>query len=109
TIPLPNCAEAVPTHKPKTSTTARTLFFIICSPFVKLPISDVPLPSQIGGDFVVGVIGNCEVAGQINLDAVALPDRDSRQNVQEFVEDALRGLAQAFANSLLNALRAGLS
>lgn len=32
----------------------------------------------------------------------------SRQNVQELVEDALRGLADALAHTLLNALCTGL-
>src|SRR6185437_3834460 len=34
---------------------------------------------------------------------------DGRQNVQEFVEDALRRLTQALTHALLNSLRAGLS
>ena len=65
--------------------------------------------SQIGRHFVVCVIGKREVAGEINLHSVALADCDGRQNVQEFIEDALRGLAQALANALLHALGAGLS
>ena len=60
-------------------------------------------PSQIGRHFVVGAIGNREVAGETNLDAVAFADGDGRQNVQGFVEDALRSLAQTVANAQLDA------
>lgn len=58
---------------------------------------------------MVCVIGEGEIAGEINPHAMTVADRDGWQNVQEFVEDAPRGLAHAFAHSLLNALGARLS
>jgi hypothetical protein len=58
---------------------------------------------------VVCVIGYRKVAGEVNLHAVAFADRDGRQDVQEFVEDALRSLPQALADACLNALSTGLS
>ena len=58
---------------------------------------------------MVCVIGNGEIAGEINLHAMAFADRDSRKDVQEFVEDALRCLTETLAYTLLNALDAGLS
>ena len=57
---------------------------------------------------MVCVIRDREITGELNLDAVAFADRDGRQNIQEFVQDALRGLAETFANTLLDALGPGL-
>ena len=54
---------------------------------------------DICGHSVVCVSGYREVAGKINLHAVAFADRHGRQNIQEFVEDALRGLPQTLANA----------
>ena len=65
------------------------------------------VPSEIGRHCVIGVVGQREIARQIDLDAVALADRDRRQNVQEFVENLRGGLSRALRKSLAHEVGAG--
>ena len=58
---------------------------------------------------MIGVCGQREVTGEINFYPVALANGDGGQNIEEFIQDALRGLAHAFANTCLHALDARLS
>ena len=49
---------------------------------------------------MVVVVGQSEVAREVDFDAVALPDRYGGHDVQEFVEDLRGGLGGALGKSL---------
>ena len=51
---------------------------------------------------MIRVVGEREVARQIDLDPVPLADRDGRKDVQEFVEDLSRGLRRLHGLNPLN-------
>src|SRR5271155_147160 len=97
-MPLPSCAVAVPTPNPNTSKQIRIFLFIG-------PLSF--LPSEIGRHFVAGVIGQREIAREINFDSVAFADGHRGHDVQELVEDLRRGLRGALRESLAREVRAG--
>ncbi len=52
------------------------------------------------------VVGQKQVAGEIDLHARAFPNSDSGQNVQETVENLFSGCSKTGAKSLTNAIRA---
>ena len=53
------------------------------------------------------VVGQREVARQIDFDPVPLADGDGRKNVQKSVEDLRRGLRGALRKSLAHEISAG--
>src|SRR5271155_3476930 len=97
-MPLPSCAVAVPTPNPNTSKQIRIFLFIGLLSF---------LPSQIGRHGVVVVIGQREIAREIDLDSVAFADGHRGHNVEELVEDLRRRLGGACSESLAHQVRTG--
>src|SRR5262249_45106701 len=63
--------------------------------------------SEIGRDGVTGVVGQREVARQIDFDPVPLADGDGRKDIQKFVEDLRRGLRGALRESLTHEVATG--
>ena len=65
------------------------------------------VPSEIGRHFVIVVVGQREIARQIDFDAMALADRDRRQNVEKLVENLRGRLSHALRKSLTHEVGAG--
>ena len=57
-------------------------------------------PSQIGRHLVVVVIGQCEIAREIDFDSVAFPDGHRGHDVQKLLEDLCRRLRRRLRESL---------
>src|SRR5439155_17213996 len=96
--PPPNCAEAAPTHRLVASKQIRIFFRTVFFPSFSL---------QIGRHGVIRVVGQREVARQIDFDPVPLADGDGRKNVEKTVEDLRRGLRGALRKSLAHEISAG--
>src|SRR5712691_9563772 len=61
---------------------------------------------NVGGQAVSVVVGQKQVAGEIDLHARAFPNSDGGQKVQESVEDLFSGCSETGAKSFTNAIRA---
>src|SRR5271156_2438244 len=97
-MPFPSCAVAVPTPNPNTSKQIRIFLFME-------PLSF--LPSPIGRHFVVVVIGQREIAREIDFDSVAFPDGHRGHDVEELLENLRRRLRGALRESLAHEVGAG--
>src|SRR5271156_5028513 len=97
-MPFPSCAVAVPTPNPNTSKQIRIFRFMGLLSF---------LPSEIGRHFVVVVIGQREIAREIDLDSVAFADGHRGHDVEELVEDLRRRLGGACSESLAHEVKTG--
>src|SRR5208283_3896986 len=99
-MPLPNWAEAEPTARAITSRKTRTFLFIKSLSFLSRLL-------QIGRHFVVVVVGQGEIAGEVDLDAMPFANGDRRGNVQKSVQDLRGGLSHASGKSLAHEVAAG--
>src|SRR5271157_2494275 len=99
-MPLPNWAEAEPTARAITSRKIRTFLFIESLSFLSRLL-------QIGRHFVVVVVGQGEIAGKVDLDAVTFANGDRGRNVQKSVQDLCGGLRHASGKSLTHQVAAG--
>src|SRR5580658_744289 len=99
-MPLANCAEAVQTQRTRTKRTAGILFFIdSCSSLFCL--------LEIRRDFMVNVIGQSEIAREIDFDPMAFPDGHRGHDVKKLVEDLRRTLRGALRESLTHEVATG--
>src|ERR1700693_2680310 len=97
-MPLPSCAVAVPTPNPNTSKQIRIILFIGLLSF---------LPSEIGRHLVVVVVGQREIAREIDFDSVAFPDGHRGHDVEELLKNLRRRLRGALRESLAHEVGAG--
>src|SRR6266567_9226256 len=80
---------------------------IVSSFFMVWLLSKIGPPLlNVGGQAVSVVVGQKQVAGEIDLHACAFPNGDGGQNVQETVENLFSGCSETGAKSLTNAIRA---
>src|SRR5207245_9227939 len=83
---------------PTRASKSESFFSLDCSPL---------LPSQIGRHLVVDVIGQREIAREIDFDSVAFPDGHRGHDVEKLLEDLRRRLRGALRESLAHKVGAG--
>src|SRR6516165_7335724 len=87
-------------QNPMTSTKSKAFLFIELPSFLSCLL-------EIGRHLVVEVVGQCEIAREIDFDSVAFADGHRWHDVQELLEDLCGRLRCASRESLTHQVRAG--